>query len=111
MELIFTFFGFGIKILPHTQKIIIIPAEKHFKWLKLLKLNNKYFGLLIAFFMTLALDTTMTFTMTTINVGWTEDFLQKFVNAWIIGFIVAFPTSLVVIPLARWVASKIVEQD
>ena len=74
-------------------------------------LNNKYFGILVAFFMTLALDTTMTFTMTTINIGWTEGFLQKFLNAWIIGFIVAFPTSLVVIPLARWVAKKLIEKD
>ena len=78
--------------------------------MKLLKLNRKYSGLLVAFFMTLALDTTMTFTMTTINTGWTEGFIHKFLNGWIIGFIVAFPTSLIIIPFARWVASKLVEQ-
>jgi len=77
---------------------------------KLLKLNRKYSGLLVAFFMTLALDTTMTFTMTTINIGWTKGFIHKFLNGWIIGFIIAFPTSLIVIPLARWVVSKLVEQ-
>ena len=77
--------------------------------MKLLKVSKKYSGLLVAFFMTLALDTTMTFTMTTINTGWTESFFHKFLNGWIIGFIVAFPTSLIVIPLARWVVSKFVE--
>ena len=79
------------------------------EWLTLLKLNKKYSGLLVAFFMTLALDTTMTFTMTSINTGWTEVFIHRFFNAWIIGFIVAFPTSIVVIPLARSLATKLVE--
>ena len=77
--------------------------------MSLLKLNKKYSGLLVAFFMTLALDTTMTFTMTTINTGLTEVFLHRFLNGWIIGFIVAFPTSILVIPLARRLTAKLVE--
>ena len=75
----------------------------------LLKLNKKYSGLLVAFFMTLALDTIMTFTMTTINTGWTETFIHRFFNGWVIGFIVTFPTSILVIPLARRLVSKLVE--
>ena len=72
-------------------------------------ISNKYFGILVAFFMTLALDTTMTFTMTSINVGWTEQFFPAFLRAWVIGFIVAFPTSIIVIPLARRAASKFIK--
>jgi hypothetical protein len=60
--------------------------------------------------MTLALDSTMTFTMTSINTGWIAGFFQKFVNGWIIGFAVALPTSLLVIPLARTLANRIVSE-
>lgn len=66
-----------------------------------MRLNKKYSGLLLAFFMTLFLDTTMTFTMTSIGVGWTADFFNRFLQGWIIGFTVAFPTSLLAIPIAR----------
>ncbi len=61
--------------------------------------------------MTLALDTTMTFTMTTINVGWTPGFLDAFVRGWLIGFVVALPTSLLVIPLAKWLVDKLVSDQ
>ena len=75
-----------------------------------MKVDKKYSGLLTAFFMTLALDTTMTFTMTAINIGWTPRFLSSFINGWIIGFVVAFPTSVLVIPLARRLSSKLVSE-
>lgn len=74
-----------------------------------LKINSKYSGLLVAFFMTIALDTTMTLTMTTINTGWTEEFVHRFLSGWVIGFIVAFPTSILVIPLARRIVARLVE--
>ena len=75
-------------------------------WLPALKINKKYSGLLTAIIMTLALDSTMT----SINTGWTAGFLQRFVNVWIIGFAVALPTSLLVIPLARMLVNRIVSQ-
>jgi hypothetical protein len=75
-----------------------------------LKLDKKYSGLLIAFFMTLALDTVMAFTMTSINIGWTELFLQRFLQAWIMGFAVAFPTSLVAIFFARKIVSSLISE-
>ena len=80
-------------------------------WISALKVDKKYFGLLSAFFMTLALDTTMTFTMTSINTGWTADFLQRFLYGWIIGFVVAFPTSLLAVPIARRLATSLVSEE
>jgi len=79
-------------------------------WLPALKLDKKYSGLLTAIIMTIALDSTMTFTMISINTGWTAGFLQRFVNGWIIGFAVALPTSLLVIPLARRLVNRIVSE-
>ena len=75
-----------------------------------LKLDKKYSGLLMAIIMTLALDSTMTFTMTSINTGWTAGVFQRFANGWIIGFVVALPTSLLVIPLARRLVNRIVSE-
>lgn len=69
--------------------------------------NKKFYGLIVAFFMTLALASTMTFTMTSINTGWTADFLPRFVQSWVISFTVAFPTSILILPLARKAASKV----
>ena len=73
-----------------------------------LKIDKKYSGILIAFFMTLAIDTMMTFTMTSINIGWTDVFLSKFLQGWIIGFVVAFPTSIVAIFFARKLVALLV---
>ena len=75
-----------------------------------MNLDRKYFGLIVALFMTLALDSTMTFAMTSINAGWTESFLQIFLRNWVIGFVIAFPTSILVLPLARKTASKLTSE-
>ena len=75
--------------------------------MEFLRVNKKFYGLIVAFFMTLALDTTMTFTMTSINTGWTSDFLPRFLQSWVLGFVVAFPTSILILPLARKAASKV----
>ena len=72
-----------------------------------MKIDKKYSGILVAFFMTLVLDTAMTFTMTSINTGWTAGFLSRFLQSWIIGFAVAFPTSTITIPLARRLSSSL----
>ena len=74
-----------------------------------MKSNNKYQGLLVAFFMTLALDTTMTFVMISLNTGWNEGFIYRLINSWLIGFIVAFPTSILAIPIAKKLATKLVK--
>ena len=61
----------------------------------------------MAFFMTLALVTTMTFVMTTINSGWDEEFIFRFLNGWVLGFVVAFPTSILATPIAKKLATKL----
>ena len=42
-----------------------------------------------ALLMVVILDTTMTFTMTSVFIGWTSEFIQRFVGARLIGFAVA----------------------
>ena len=74
-----------------------------------MKSNSKVRGLLVAFFMTLILATTMSFVMVSLNTGWNEGFISRFLKSWVIGFIVAFPTSILAIPFARKLATKLVE--
>ena len=75
-----------------------------------LRLSRKYSGLLTAIIMTIALDSAITFTMISIYTGWPPGFLQRFVNGWLIGFVVALPISLLVIPLARRIVNRIVSE-
>ena len=75
-----------------------------------MKINKKYYGLLIALIMTMALDSVMTFTMVSVTTGWTAGFLERFVNGWLIGFAVALPTTLLVIPLARKLVNRLTSE-
>jgi len=84
----------------HIEKIVHLVVD-------VLKINKKYSVLLTALIMTVALDTTMTFTMTTLNSGWTADFVQRFLKGLAIGFAVALPTSLLVMPLARLIVKRL----
>lgn len=59
--------------------------------------------------MVVVLDTVMSFTMTSVFVGWIDGFIQRFAGAWLIGFIVAFPTSLAITPLIRRFAKTVCE--
>jgi membrane protein implicated in regulation of membrane protease activity len=81
------------------------------EWFPTLKINQKYYGLLMALFITIALDSAMSFTMVSVTTGWTAGFLEKFVNAWLIGFAVILPTSLLVFPLARKLVNRLTSEQ
>jgi len=72
-----------------------------------MKVNARYSTILTALFMTLSMDTTMTFAMNTIMTGWTPGFPQRFLSGWAIGFLVGLPTSLLIIPLVRRLVDKL----
>jgi hypothetical protein len=74
-----------------------------------MKIKAKYSFFLTALFMVLVLDTAMSFTMTSVFVGWTAVFIQRFAGAWLIGFAVALPTSLTITPLIRKLVKSVCE--
>jgi hypothetical protein len=59
--------------------------------------------------MVLVLDTTMTFTMNAVFIGWMLGFIQRFTGAWLIGFVVAFQTSIAITPLIRRLVKVVCE--
>jgi hypothetical protein len=48
----------------------------------------------------------MSLTLTLVNVGF-DGFLEKWPRAFIIGFIVSLPTSLIIIPIVRKIVGKL----
>ena len=75
-----------------------------------LKINKKYYGLLMALFMTIALDSVMSFTMMSVNIGWTSGFLERFAVGWLMAFAVAFPICLLVFQLTRKLVNRLTSE-
>jgi hypothetical protein len=48
--------------------------------------------------------------MTSVFIGWTLGFIRRFTGAWLIGFVVAFPTSIAITPLLRRLVKVVCEQ-
>jgi len=80
-------------------------------WCLVLKVSVRYSNFLIAFFMVLILDTVMTFTMVSVQVGWTSRFAMAFGIGWLVGFVVALPTSVLMMPLIRQLVKKLTSEN
>jgi len=65
----------------------------------------------MALFMTLVLDTVMTFTMVSVQVGWTSIFPMAFLVGWLTGFAVALPTSLLLFPQIGKLVKKLTTEN
>lgn len=61
------------------------------------------FGILMAFFMALA----MSFIMVLINVGLVKAFLPIWMKSFVIGFLVAVPTSMIAAPISQKIIGNI----
>ena len=72
-----------------------------------MKQGSKYYSLIFATLMSLGMSFTMSLTMTLLNLGLVPTFFEKWARAFIIGFSVGLPTSLVVIPLVRRITQRI----
>lgn len=61
------------------------------------------FGILMAFFMALA----MSFIMVLINVGMVPSFFLLWMKSFLIGFLVAVPTSMIAAPVSKKLLKKL----
>jgi hypothetical protein len=77
----------------------------------LVKANVRFSNVLMAFLMTLVLDTVITFTMVSVQVGWTSVFPIAFIVGWFTGFAVGLPTSLLAMPLIMNVVKKLTTEN
>jgi hypothetical protein len=64
-------------------------------------------GFLLSGFMTLIISGIATFR----NLGLTEDFVNRWLAAYLNGWVISFPTVLVVAPLVRRLVARLTRQD
>jgi len=73
----------------------------------MVKISRRYSTILFGIIMSLVMSFTMSLTLTLINLGFIPEFLGRWARAFGISFIVALPTSLMIVPLARKIVEKI----
>ncbi len=67
--------------------------------------NKKYYKYIFAGVMSLFMGLFMSFVMTVVNIGFVDDLLSIWAKAFIIGTCVAFPTAILIAPLANKAAT------
>jgi hypothetical protein len=65
------------------------------------KIPHCYAPKLLAFFTSMIMSFIMSMVITSLNLGWVEDFPSRWMHAWLSAFLIAFPIILLVLPLAR----------
>lgn len=70
-------------------------------------ISSKYLNQVQAFLLSGFMSFIMSGIITYINLGFVSDFLAIWFNAWIVAFVIAFPTIMLVFPFARKLAMKI----
>ena len=66
-----------------------------------MNISQKYYGLLFSVIMAGIMSMVMSFAMIAINVGFGPNFLAIWLKDIVIGFIVATPTAMAAVPIAR----------
>ncbi len=75
-----------------------------------MKISKKYSTVLFGALMSMAMSFIISLTMTIINVGFVPNFFLIWAAGFLIGFVVAFPTALAVMPFIRKIVNKLTEE-
>ena len=71
------------------------------------RFNAKYSDALFKVFLTLIMSLLMSTVITVLNIGIVPNFLEKWVVAFLGGFVVSFPAILIAVPIARRLVKRI----
>ena len=69
----------------------------------------KHQQILVGFLMALLMSCIMSFVISVINVGWIDGIASIWLKAWGTAFIIAFPIILLIGPVVRQLATKLVK--
>lgn len=72
---------------------------------------KRYFDLVFISTMSIAMGAAMSFMMIIMELGVSDDFMRQWLNVFLKSTLVAFPTSLVIGPLAKKFTARIVVSD
>lgn len=73
----------------------------------MIKIPYRYAGKLQAFFTSLIMSFLMSMVITFLNLGWVDNFLAQWMRAWGSAFLIAFPVTLLVLPIARHLVARL----
>ena len=75
-----------------------------------LMIPKQYQHIVFAFFMALLMSCLMSFVITIFNIGFTNNLLTIWLQAWGFAFIVAFPAVITVAPLVKRLTEAVVKK-
>ncbi len=73
----------------------------------IMKINKKYTNVLFALFMGLSMGLIISFILTLLNIGFIPNFFFIWMRGFGLGFAVAFPTALIIMPYVRKIICRI----
>lgn len=75
------------------------------------RIPRRYAPKLLAFFTSLIMSFIMSMVITFLNLGLVDNFLLLWMRAWLSAFLIAFPTILLVLPIARHIVELITHEN
>lgn len=75
------------------------------------KFPQRHAPILLAFFTSLFMSFLMSMIITLVNIGPQPDFLARWMHAFALAFPVAFPSIILVLPLARKLVARLVDHS
>ena len=90
-----------LKYVKEFDKCVLITGLKN------VKIKKKYSWILFAFFMSITMSFSISFILTLINAGLISDFIFIWMRGFTIGFVVALPIALILVPIMRRVDDRL----
>lgn len=74
-----------------------------------MKVSRRYAWFLHAIFVSLGMSFAMSLVLTLVNLGLAPEFFERWARAFLIGFVVSLPASMIIIPVVRRIGNKLTE--
>ena len=74
-------------------------------------INKKFQPYVFAFFMALLMSCLMSFVITLFNIGFVDNLMTIWLQAWSFAFLVAFPAVILVAPLVHKFTALVIKQE
>ncbi|MCF2859460.1 DUF2798 domain-containing protein [Pseudoalteromonas sp. SMS1] len=72
------------------------------------RFNSKRKNLLVALFASVGMSFVMSFTMLLVNIGIVDNFILLWLKAWLVSVTIAFPSAILIVPVAQKVANELI---
>ena len=74
-----------------------------------MKINPRFSNTIFSIVMVTGMSFVISLAMTILNTGIDDGFFTRWVSAWLVSFIVAYPTVLVITPIAQRITARLID--